>query len=410
MLSVLHATPLSGGSRLTVVDPLWGRAHPVVLDRWPVGAPWEAVSDAGAVAPVRKRRRRARDVPEPQWADDPYCDAELLAECAQQVRAFARGAEHMPWWTRRADVRCIAEWTYDAAVAPMDRLLANASAEQVSMPLESTDESATLLQAPRSARLYTDLLPASGLPDSWAGLESLVRRAGGVDLVLIDPPWPNRSAARARTARTASSYETLTDLYDVWRLRPALESLLATAPDGVAPLVALWVTNHPKVRAFAEEKFLPGFGLGVLGAWAWLKVAADEPHAGEPLLSLRRPAHRRPYELLLLAQRGATGSVADTPRHVVASAALAHSQKPDLRELLLQVHGRRGGRGRVVVELFARHAPSAPDETASGQPHGWHISVGKEAAKFDVVPRETATCADASADASAPRLHSQAEH
>ena len=80
---------------------------------------------------------------------------------------------------------------------------------------------------------------------------------------------------------------------------------------------------------------------------------------------------------------------------MVASAALAHSQKPDLRELLLQEHGRRGGRGRVVVELFARHAPSAPDDAANGQRHGWHISVGKEAAKFDVVPREAATDADA---------------
>ena len=395
MRSVLHATPLSGTTRLTVVDPLWGRAHPVVLDRWPVGAPWEAASDPGDTAPVRKRRRRAQDVPEPRRADDPYCDAELLAQCAQEVRAFARAAENTPWWTRRADVRCIPEWTYEAAVVPTDRLLANASAEQVSTPLGASAESAALLQAPRSASLYTDLLPASGLPDGWAGLESLVRRAGGVDLVLIDPPWPNRSAARARGAGTVSSYETLTDLYDVWRLRPALESLLAAAPDGGAPLVALWVTNHPKVRAFSEEKFLPGFGLGVLGAWAWLKVAADEPHAGEPLLSLRQPAHRRPYELLLLAQRGATGSVADTPRHVVASAALAHSQKPDLRELLLQEHGRRDGRGRVVVELFARHAPSAPDDAASGQRHGWHISVGKEAAKFDVVPREAATDADA---------------
>ncbi|WFD33824.1 hypothetical protein MCUN1_000644 [Malassezia cuniculi] len=79
----------------------------------------------------------------------------------------------------------------------------------------------------------------------------------------MDPPWPNKSVERA-----SGTYATVTDIYDMWRLRPVLETLVH---DDV--LVAVWVTNHPKVQDFCKNKFLPGFGLHVIAEWAWLKVA-----------------------------------------------------------------------------------------------------------------------------------------
>lgn len=216
-----------------------------------------------------------------------------------------------------------------------------------------------------------------------------VERAGGVDVLLLDPPWPNQSAARAhrgarhdvRAARHA--YETLPDLYDIWRLRPTLEPLLAHRP-----LVAVWITNHvraraltsqPKVHRFVRDKFLPQLGLRYLGAWAWLKLAQD----GAPLYTLAHPRRRRPYELLVLAAHDAR----DVPSQVIASVALAHSQKPYVvgayllvcptyTDLLVDAAGQSADTA-VVVELFARHTPRALGA------HGWHVSVGNEALRFN---------------------------
>lgn len=64
-----------------------------------------------------------------------------------------------------------------------------------------------------------------------------VHAHGGASLVVVDPPWPNWSAKRAQ------GYDTLVDLYEMWRIRPALESLLG--PD---TLLAVWVTNAVRMR------------------------------------------------------------------------------------------------------------------------------------------------------------------
>ena len=65
---------------------------------------------------------------------------------------------------------------------------------------------------------------------------------GGADLVLLDPPWPNQSAQRAWRGQSQFKYRTMLDLYDMWRLRPAMESLIRPHT-----LVAVWVTNHVRI-------------------------------------------------------------------------------------------------------------------------------------------------------------------
>ena len=168
-------------------------------------------------------------------------------------------------------------------------------------------------------------------PLRYAARTYTVEQVGGVDVLLLDPPWPNQSAARAHRAThhdvraTRHAYETLSDLYDIWRLRPTLEPLLVHRP-----LLAVWITNHvgsaraltlqPKVHRFVRDKLLPQLGLRYLGAWAWLKLAQD----GASLYTLAHPRRRRPYELLVLAAHEAR----DVPPQVIASVALAHSQKP----------------------------------------------------------------------------------
>lgn len=69
-----------------------------------------------------------------------------------------------------------------------------------------------------------------------------VHAHGGASLVVVDPPWPNLSAQRAHR-HSAHGYGTVQDIYDLWRLRPALETILG--PD---TLLAVWVTNAVRAR------------------------------------------------------------------------------------------------------------------------------------------------------------------
>ncbi|KAJ3092999.1 Methyltransferase-like protein 4 [Quaeritorhiza haematococci] len=88
------------------------------------------------------------------------------------------------------------------------------------------------------------------------------------DLVLIDPPWPNKSAKRAK------KYHTL-DKYDLFKL--PVKSLSRM-------YVAVWVTNKPKYVQFTKEKLFPAWNLELVGEWVWLKVTTR----GEWVMDLDR--------------------------------------------------------------------------------------------------------------------------
>lgn len=80
--------------------------------------------------------------------------------------------------------------------------------------------------------------------DRWSDHTGIIaevgRQSGGWDVVLIDPPWPNRSAARS------SSYD-MFDPYKLWQLD--LPGLLGDK----SCIVAVWVTNRVKVCRKAHK-------------------------------------------------------------------------------------------------------------------------------------------------------------
>jgi len=101
----------------------------------------------------------------------------------------------------------------------------------------------TFTLPPRSGFLLMDLLREEiQLPRAWLTLIERLDTMGGADLVLLDPPWPNQSAQRAWRGQSRFKYRTMLDLYDMWRLRPAMESLIRPHT-----LVAVWVTNHVRI-------------------------------------------------------------------------------------------------------------------------------------------------------------------
>jgi N6-adenosine-specific RNA methylase IME4 len=157
------------------------------------------------------------------------------------------------------------------------------------------------------------------------------------DLIILDPPWPNRSARRK------ADYGTLRDADSVCSLLSLIPVASRLEADG---LVAVWVTNRAALHDLLAG---PGgifaqWGVELIGEWTWLKIT----NGGEPIFDLPS-SWRKPWEQLLIARR--TGSGTAMPRsRVVAAVPDAHSRKPHLRPLFDDVLRP----GYVALEIFAR--------------------------------------------------------
>ncbi|XP_043709424.1 methyltransferase-like protein 2 isoform X2 [Telopea speciosissima] len=164
----------------------------------------------------------------------------------------------------------------------------------------------------------------------------------GFNLIVIDPPWENRSAHQK------SVYPTLPNRYF---LSIPMKQLIHTE----GALVALWVTNKEKLRVFVEKELFPMWGVRYTAIFYWLKVKVDGS-----LISDLDLFHHRPYECLLLGYSDREG--VDTDHHstfkpihgnqVIISIPGDYSRKPPIGKLLLDyVPGPKPAR---CIELFAR--------------------------------------------------------
>ncbi|KAK1759432.1 MT-A70-domain-containing protein [Echria macrotheca] len=159
------------------------------------------------------------------------------------------------------------------------------------------------------------------------------------DLILLDPPWPNRSAKRKRGAyHPVPDFSSLSDLLS---LVPVASHL---APGG---LVAVWVTNSPRAvetLTAPRDGIFARWDVELVGEWTWLKVTA----AGEPIIALDA-TWRRPWERLLIARkRGGSGGC--LPGKVIVSVPDVHSRKPCLRSLFEELLPDK----YEALEVFAR--------------------------------------------------------
>jgi len=133
---------------------------------------------------------------------------------------------------------------------------------------------------------------------------------GKFDLVVIDPPWPNKSASRS------SAYPSL-DIYELFQIPLNQICKLGSG------LVAIWVTNRPKFRRFVKNKYFIDNGITLLGEWFWIKLAQN----GLPVFDLDGLG-RKPYEGLIIGVAGSQTIPLFPSWKVFASFALGHSQKP----------------------------------------------------------------------------------
>lgn len=153
------------------------------------------------------------------------------------------------------------------------------------------------------------------------------------DLILMDPPWSNRSVRNASAYRTSEG-----------QVEDPFQQAVHVMKDRLAPqgLVAIWITNKASIRSHVLHT-LQALGLFLLEEWVWIKITAR----GLPVSQLDG-VWRRPYEMLLLFRKGQ--SLKDSQRRVLAAVPDLHSRKPCLKFLLEDLLPTKYN----AMELFAR--------------------------------------------------------
>ncbi|KAM5157840.1 N(6)-adenine-specific methyltransferase METTL4 [Mantella aurantiaca] len=188
-------------------------------------------------------------------------------------------------------------------------------------------------------------------------------------IIVIDPPWENKSVKRSKRYNYLSTRE--------------IKQL--PVPDLAAEncLVITWVTNRQKHLRFVKDELYPHWSVKTLAEWHWVKITQP----GEFVFPMES-AHKKPYEILVLGcltdDKNSTARQPDPdlsaiPQHkiIVSVPCNLHSHKPPLSEVLQKYVKPDVER----LELFARNL----------QP-GW-TSWGNEVLKFQhmdyFIPTET---------------------
>ncbi|KAK0643595.1 MT-A70 family [Cercophora newfieldiana] len=163
------------------------------------------------------------------------------------------------------------------------------------------------------------------------------------NLILLDPPWPNRSAKRKRGGyHPVRDFESIRDLLS---LIPVASHL---AVDG---LVGVWVTNSPQsadLLTAPQGGLFAQWDVELVGEWVWLKVTTE----GEPIVSLDS-AWRKPWERLLIGRKRGGKGGRSLPGTVIVTVPDVHSRKPNLRRLFEE--DGLVPTGYRALEVFARN-------------------------------------------------------
>ncbi|XP_040826521.1 N(6)-adenine-specific methyltransferase METTL4 isoform X3 [Ochotona curzoniae] len=136
------------------------------------------------------------------------------------------------------------------------------------------------LLPPKSSFLLSDI----------SYMQPLLNSRKTFDVIVIDPPWKNKSVKRSHRY----SYLSPSEIKQI------------PVPELAAPncLVVTWVTNRQKHLRFVKEELYPSWSVGMAVEWHWVKITSS----GEFVFPLDSP-HKKPYEVLLLGRtQGKTAS------------------------------------------------------------------------------------------------------
>lgn len=198
------------------------------------------------------------------------------------------------------------------------------------------------------------------------------------DIILFDPPWPNRSVRRSSQYPT-HGYLEIDSLVTI--TQQTILSHLRFGDDNSTKrsIVGIWTTNNAKSRQAAYDAF-SGTNLEIFEVWVWIKITEN----GE-LVSPLDGLWRKPYEALFLGRPRTNMTKAheeqEPTKRIIAAVPDEHSRKPNLKELLELLFFRdEGNEGRetpinikqyTALEVFARNLTA-----------GWY-ACGNDVLKFN---------------------------
>ncbi|TVY84688.1 Methyltransferase-like protein [Lachnellula suecica] len=230
--------------------------------------------------------------------------------------------------------------------------LDSTTSDVANVPQSPDSEDHWLFHNPNSESIYTpndSLRPSARVPpcstalqgDIAATLETFNISAPKLNLMTMDPPWPNRSARRKNAY--ATSYSTT----DIQRLLSSIPVKDHLAEDG---LVAVWVTNKVAFRDLLLEDggLFDEWGIQLLEEWVWVKVTAN----GDMICAVDS-SWKKPYEILLVGRKkGENTKPEQVKRKVIVAVPDLHSRKPNLKVLFEKMMGMEEYEG---LEVFARN-------------------------------------------------------
>ena len=190
--------------------------------------------------------------------------------------------------------------------------------------------------------------------------DSITLKRGQVDIILMDPPWTNRSVQRSDQYSTLSTH---------WQDQDPLTAVEAVLPRLLATrgLLAIWITNKSSARQRAMQIF-QRLGAEIIQEWIWLKVTTK----GEPVYTLDG-IYRQSWEVCLVGRRGDTFSNSDSKdaKRLIIACPELHSRKPAIGRMLVEHYDSDKPDGLRKLEIFARYVSA-----------GW-CAWGDEALKFN---------------------------
>lgn len=215
------------------------------------------------------------------------------------------------------------------------------------------------------------------------------------DLILLDPPWVNRSVRRSGHYHTQHYLESgllMQRIRDILRvhLQDSHRNVHCGTSDDRASvpeptkkqtqssIAAIWITNSAKARKIAYDA-IQGAGLSVCEEWIWIKTTTN----GDPITPLDG-LWRKPYEVLVVGRRQQAGPSDKrgggiVTRRFIAAVPDVHSRKPNLKEIFEKIFFADGSPSPnseirttySALEVFARNLTA-----------GWW-ACGDEALKFN---------------------------
>ncbi|CEJ87998.1 hypothetical protein VHEMI04580 [[Torrubiella] hemipterigena] len=175
-------------------------------------------------------------------------------------------------------------------------------------------------------------------------LDAFADSAPQFNLIVMDPPWPNRSVKRKQ-----NSYDTVATITEMRQLLESIPISPHLAPNG---LLAVWITNKPSILDLltSPNGLFAYWGLELAAQWTWVKCTTT----GEPLFDTQS-TWRKPWETLLIAKRRGTPPPPVLRPLIIFAVPDLHSRKPNLRGLFTDALGSNYYEG---LEIFARNLTS----------------------------------------------------